>query len=91
MKTPLPPLSILALFALSLLPACVTNEQDLSHLERDPEAFGARVGRSDAFAGLDDDYSRHLHRLHPDADEEDFEDAYEDAYEDAEDEMEDRE
>ena len=70
-----------------LTTSCVTNDADYSHLERDPVALGERTGRADAFAGRDDDYTRHLHELHPDADEEDFEDAYDDAYDDAEDEM----
>lgn len=73
--------------ALLLATSCVTNDADYSHLERDPVALGMRTGRADAFAGRDDDYTRHLHELHPDADEEDFEDAYDDAYDDAEDEL----
>ncbi len=94
MKTSLLPtfrvLSLLLLLALSA--GCAsTPEADLGHLERDPEALGRRTGRADALAGRDDDYSRHLHELHPDADEDDFEDAYDEAYEEAEEEMEERE
>ena len=85
----LPLFLFLSLFSLS---SCVTTEDvDLSHLERNPDVLGQRTGRADALAGRDDDYSRHLHKLHPDADEDDFEDAYEDAYEEGEDELEERE
>lgn len=71
--------------------SCETTEVDYSHLEQDPESFGYRMGRADALAGRDYDYERYLDRLHPDVDEEDFEDAYDDAYEEGEEELEERE
>ncbi|MCB1064990.1 MAG: hypothetical protein KDN20_19000 [Verrucomicrobiae bacterium] len=80
-----------SLFVLFGLLVSCASDVDYSHLERDPEALGQRTGRADAYAGRDDDYSRHLDELHPDADEDDFEDAYDDAYEEAEEEIEERE
>jgi hypothetical protein len=56
-------------------------------LERDPQAFGWRMGREDALAGRSENHERHLYRLSPSADAEDYEDAYDDAYSDAEDEV----
>ena len=89
MKTLLPTFRIsLFLFLCVPLPSCVTTDD--SYLERDPEALGRRTGRADALAGRDDDYTRHLHQLHPSADEDDFEDAYDDAYGEAEDERDSR-
>lgn len=81
-------LAVTGLFA--LLVSCLTTAPT-TYLERDPEALGRRTGRADALAGRSSDYERHLHELHPSADQDDFEDAYETAYDDAEDEIGDRE
>jgi hypothetical protein len=80
---------LLAIGLIALLVSCETT--GYGHLERNPEALGKRTGRADAFAGLSQDYERHLRELHPDADEDDFEDAYDDAYDQAEEEIEERE
>jgi hypothetical protein len=53
-------------------------------LERDPERLGRSAGWEDALAGQGQDYQRHLAKLHPRADEDDFVEAYLESYRAAE-------